>query len=150
MRIVDEVILQAVRDAGVDVKDGQFLAPPVPGVPTKVYVPLPYAVYASSIGDDHNPRLDGRRRRRSVFFSWMYVGLDRNQTKACGERVRQAIDGVRFVIPGHNTWPVQLLESQRVRRDDDAIRQDGKPLFYGVDNYDLALTFNNQPVGAAP
>ena len=102
--------------------------------------PLPYVVYYSSVGDDSNRRLSGRLARRSVFFTVTYVGLDRNQTKWAGEKVRAALQSRRFVVPGHRTWLCELLESQRVRRDDDAIRPDGSPLYYGVDNYQLPIT----------
>lgn len=147
MRAVDDVVMAAIRAAGVTLEDGFFRAPAEPGVPVRIDTPLPYAVYYSSIGDEHNPRLDGRRRRGSVFFSVTYVGIDRNQTKAAGERIRRAISGVRFAVSGHRTWPVQLQQSQRVRRDDGAVNPEGHPLFYGVDDYDLSLTINNQPAG---
>lgn len=108
---------------------------------TKVVTyPVPYAVFYSSVGDDSRPRLAGRNIRRSVFFSITYVGLSREQAKWAGEAVRAAIEGHRVTVVGHSqVGLIQLLESQRVRRDDDAIRPDGSPLFYGVDNYAIPI-----------
>lgn len=137
MRAVDEVVLAALRATGVDINDGLVDADNSTNVVT---YPLPYIVYYSSIGDDSNRRLNGSKARRSVFFSLIYVGEDRNQAKWAGEKARGALADRRFVVPGHNAWLCSLLESQRVRRDDDAIRPDGSPLFYGVDNYALAVT----------
>lgn len=137
MRVVDDVLLErfadlpfAVHDSFMDVEnDGQV-----------VTYPMPYAVYYSSVGDDDNRRLSGRKGRRSVFFTLTYVGLDRNQTKWAGELLRDTLQGRRIHVPGHKTWLCELLESQRIRRDDEAVRPDGSPVFYGVDNYALSIT----------
>lgn len=137
MRAVDNVILTALEATGVNIHDGLVV---VDNTTNVVSYPLPYAAYYSSIGDDDNRRLAGRKVRRSVFFSVVYVGADRNQTKWAGEKIRAALQGKRFVIPGHRTWLCDLQESQRIRRDDDAIRPDGSPLFYGVDNYAVSIT----------
>lgn len=111
---------------------------------------LPYAVYYSSLGDDpptdSNIRLTGQRGRRSVFFSVTYIGGDSRQTKWAGQKIRDALADVRLVVPGHRLWLVSVEESQRIRRDDEAVRPDGSPLFYGVDNYAVSLTLN--PTGA--
>lgn len=108
---------------------------------------LPYAVYYSSLGDDpptdENVRLAGQRGRRSVFFSVTYVGADNRQTKWAGQKIRDAIAGRRLVVPGHRVWLVSVEESQRIRRDDEAARPDGGPLFYGVDNYAVSITLNH-------
>ena len=75
-----------------------------------------------------------------MFFSIIYVGETREQAKFAGEAIRAALERNRLTVVGHtNTWPCELLESQRVRRDDDAMRPDGTKLFYGVDNYDLSI-----------
>ena len=137
MRVVDDVIIAALEATGLDLNDGLVDADNSTNVVT---YPLPYLVYYSSVGDDDNARLTGRKARRSVFFQVSYVGLTREQAKAAGERARAALQGVRFTIPGHKAWLCQLQESQRVRRDDDAIRPDGSPLFYGVDTYALSIT----------
>ena len=149
--MVDTVLLAALRATGVRVEAGDFTAPvDDPTMLRRVDIPLPYAIYYSSIGDDHNPRLSGRRMRRSVFFGYTYVGKTQEQAKAAGERLHDALEGVRFVIPGHRSWQVQCLESQRVRKDDTAIHRDGSPLFYGVENYDLAYMRKTSKVGATP
>ena len=138
MRVVDTAVLATLKAANVNVMDG-FVIPV--GVGTKVVdYPVPYAVYYSNTGDRDNPRLTGRGRRDDVFFSITYVGLNREQAKWCGEKVRAALVGKRLTISGRKTWLVRVVESQRVRRDDDAVRPDGAPLFYGVDNYSVAVT----------
>lgn len=108
---------------------------------------LPYAVYFSSLGDDppteENERLAGQRGRRSIFFAITYVGADNRQTKWAGQLIRDAIAGKRLVVPGHRVWLVSVEESQRIRRDDEAVRPDGAPLFYGVDNYAVSITLNH-------
>ena len=105
---------------------------------------LPYAVFHSSLGDEPesaaNERLTGDRGRLSVFFTMTYVGADRRQSKWAGQKIRDALRGRRPSVSGHRMWKVSVEESQRVRRDDDAIRPDGSPLFYGVDNYAVSIT----------
>lgn len=137
MRVVDDAVLDALADTGLAIHDGLMVAANDSGVVTYT---LPYAIYYSSIGDDDNRRLSGRKGRRSVFFSLTYVGEDRNQTKWAGEIIRDALQGKRLHVPGHKSWLCELLESQRVRRDDEAVRPDGSPLFYGVDNYAISIT----------
>lgn len=144
MRIVDDVVLATLRASGVEIHDGLVEADNTTNV---VVYETPYAVYYSSVGDDppteENMRMTGQRGRRSVFFTVIYVGLDRNQAKWAGEKIRNAISGRRLVIPGFRSWRVGLEESQRIRRDDDAIRPDGSPLFYGVDNYAVSIVLNH-------
>jgi hypothetical protein len=143
VRAVDTAILAAIDGLGVDVYDGLV----TPTITNVVDYDLPYAVFYSSLGDDppapENARLSGQRGRRSVFFSVTYVGLDRNQAKWAGEKIRAALIESRLVVPDHKVWLVSVEESQRVRRDDDAIRPDGSPLFYGVDNYAVSITLNH-------
>jgi hypothetical protein len=144
VRIVDNLILEALEATGVPIHDG-FVK--VDNKTNAVLYPTPYAVFYSSVGDDDaedNPRLVDVHTRRSVFFSIVYVGKDRNQTKWAGEKIREAINGRRFVVPGHKAWKCKVEESQRVRRDDDAVRPDGSPLFYGVDNYAISITLTPQ------
>lgn len=140
MRAVDDVVLAVLEGTGVTIHDGLVTADNTSNVVT---YPLPYAAYYSSVGDDDNRRLSGRSGRRSVFFSVVYVGADRNQTKWAGEKIRAVLQEKRIAVPGHKTWLCRLEESQRVRRDDDAIRPDGSPLFYGVDNYALSITLTH-------
>lgn len=140
MRAVDDVVLALLEAGGVDIHDSDLELPPE-GVTRKVIpYPLPYAVYYSSIGTDDRRRKSGRSARRSVFLSITYIGADRNQAKWCGEKIRALLVDQPIAVPGHNTWLCQLQESQRVRRDDEVMRPDGSPLFYGVDSYDIAIT----------
>jgi hypothetical protein len=145
MRIVDDVILGLLRAAVPPnaageprVHDGYV---PVADTDARVVTAaLPYLAYFSSLGDDSNRRLSGENGRRSVFFQVTYVGEDRAQAKWAGERQRAALCDKAIVVAGHKTWRVLLGESQRIRRDDDAARPDGSPLFYGVDLYSVAIT----------
>ena len=61
-----------------------------------------------------------------------------------GENLHQraALADRTITIPGRKAWRIVLGESQRIRRDDDAARPDGSPLFYGVDLYSVAITRN--------
>lgn len=141
MRAVDDVILARLAVLpGFDVHDSVMELNDTDGDPKIVSYPLPYAVYYSNVGDDDRPRLTGRRACRSVFFSITFVGIDRNQTKALGERIRDSLQDKVIPVPGHKAWLCRLEESQRIRRDDEAVRPDGSPLYYGVDNYALPIT----------
>lgn len=140
MRVVDDAVLARLAAVPFAVRDGFFDARPEGGAVVVTYA-LPYAVYYSSIGDDDEDtrRLSAHIPRESVFFSITYVGLDRRQTKAAGERIRAQLRRWRPTVVGYRAEVVQLLESQRIRRDDEAIRPDGSPLFYGVDNYAVGV-----------
>lgn len=153
MRAVDDAVLARLGDlvagekyryfrssVGVTIHDGLFDARPETGLVVVTY-PLPYAVFYSSVGDDdpNTRRLSADITRDSVFFSFTYVGLDRQQAKWAGEQIRAQMKRWRPTVAGYRTEVVQLLESQRVRRDDEAIRPDGSPLFYGVDNYAVGV-----------
>lgn len=117
-----------------------------PMTPDKVTVtyPVPFATYSSSVGDDDNRRLSGRRGRRSVFFSFVYVGETREQTKAAGELLRAKLERHRPVLTEYRCWPISLLTggSQRIRRDDAVMRPDGSPLYYGIDDFAVSLALH--------
>lgn len=145
MRIVDDVILGLLRVAVPPATNGKprvhdgFV--PVSDKDARVITAdLPYVVFYSSVGADSNRRVSGQNGRRSVFFQVTYVGEDRAQAKWAGERQRAALADQVITVPGHKSWRVLLDESQRIRRDDDAARPDGTPLFYGVDTYSVAIT----------
>jgi hypothetical protein len=144
VRIVDDAILGI--DYGVPIHDGYV---PSDSSGQTVTYPLPYAVYYSSVGDEHTPRLSGGYTRTAVFFSITYVGATRDQAKWAGELIRGQLSCLRLTLEDRRTWLVELDESQRVRRDDDAIRPDGLPLFYGVDNYAVSITKSPVRPGAA-
>ena len=101
---------------------------------------MPFTIYNSSIGDDDNRRLSGRKGRLSVYFRCRFVGLSPEQVKLEGEKVRAVLADRKITVPGHKTWLCQLLTSQAVYRDDDAIRPDGSPLFQSIDDYALSIT----------
>lgn len=144
MRIVDEVVL-GLLEAAVPPLDGEprvhdGYVPVSEKDPKIVTATLPYLAYFSSLGDDSNRRVSGQNGRRSVFFQVTYVGEDRAQAKWAGERQRAALADRVITVPGRKSWRILLGESQRIRRDDDAARPDGSPLFYGVDLYSVAVT----------
>lgn len=113
---------------------------------------LPYVTFNSNVGDDDDQtqRLTGRRTWRTVFFSVMFVGVTVDQAKWAGQRVRDQLENRHIIIEGHRTRRCRLQASQRVRRDDDAIRPNGEPLFYGIDEYELGVLVSTVPalVGA--
>ena len=146
MRVVDKVILDRLNAIeGVVVHDGEMELTPDDVRRKIVSYDLPYAVYYSSVGDDDKPRKSGRRARRSVFFSITFVGGDRNQAKALGEKIRASLQDKPIAVPGHKSWLCRLADagggaSQRIRRDDEVMRPGGEPLFYGNDSYALPIT----------
>lgn len=158
MRVVDDYLI-GVHDPATDqldasgylhslgfpIYDSQTQIDPMTTDKVVVSYPVPFATYSSSIGDDDLRRLSGRRVRRSVFFSFTYVGETRTQAKWAGERLRAALEMHKPVLTGHNSWPIQLLTggSQRIRRDDAVMRPDGTPLFYGIDDYAVSITITH-------
>ena len=160
MKAVDDAILaltgfkrmvngQLVQQAGTlglsfDVWDGESHIKRLPGegnpLPVVIELDTPFAVYGSSVGTDSNPRLSGDHARRSKLFTFMYVGDTREQAIATGEDLAAAFRRRRLVVEGHKTWLVTLQESQRVWRDNEAVRRNGDPLFYGVDIYAVGAT----------
>lgn len=138
--VTDELYRYFRSDVGVMIHDGFFDARPATGL-VKVTYPLPYAVYYSSVGDDDEMtrRLDARIPRESVFFSFTYVGEDRRQAKWAGEKIHAALKRWRPTVDGFHCEIVQRLQSQRIRRDDEAIRPDGSPLFYGVTDFAVGV-----------
>lgn len=142
MRVADETILALLEPLPFVTHDG-LLDPPEDGDSKVVTYPLPYAVYYSSIGSDDSrtlPRLIARPTMRSSLIQLTYVGTDRNQAKWAGEQIRSLLSGQRITVPGYRSWLCSHEESQRIRRDDDAVRPDGSPLYYGVDIYTLAVS----------
>lgn len=105
-----------------------------------IKIPTPYAVMYPSVGDDDNPRLSGHRTRLSVFWEITYVGITMEQTVWAGEQIHFALKDRRITLPGHQTWLCRLQESQRVRRDDESTRPDGKPLFFGRSTFAASMT----------
>jgi hypothetical protein len=100
---------------------------------------LPYAVFYGAPGLLQNPRLTGRRRGRSEFWSFTYVGGTRTQALWACRRIRAVLEDQRLDVPGMRTGLVEVQASDRIRRDDDAIHSDGSPLFYGFDDYALPI-----------
>lgn len=148
MRAVDDVVLATLRAIpNLNVHDNYLQVEDTDAEGREIVTyAMPYVVFSSAVGDDDNRRLSGRERRRSVPFWLTYVGLTREQTKWCGEKCRTALKGRRLDVPGYRTWLVELEESQRVWRDDEAARPDGAPIYYGVDGYAVSIT----PTGGNP
>lgn len=135
--ILDQLI--AAMPSAEHVHDGQVkIDRAAPGEPVVVRYPTPYVTFTNSVGDVSNRRLARRHGRHSDFWSLMFVGITREQAREAGKRCRNALLDIRPDIAGYRFWPITLEESQRIYRDDDAINVDGKPLYYGVDNYAVA------------
>jgi hypothetical protein len=140
-----------LSNLGFAIYDDQTQIDPMSPDKVTVTYPVPFATYSSSVGDDDNRRLSGRRARRSVFFSFVYVGETREQAKWAGERLRRALERHRpasltdpETLETYRCWPISLLlgGSQRVRRDDAVMRPDGSPLFYGIDDFAVSLALH--------
>lgn len=143
MNAVDAALVELLEATGLDVNEAYVDTEneAAPGTQVVVKYDLPYLVYYSNLGDDHfeDARLDGRARRRSIFFSITYVGETDEQAKAAGEKARKALSGKRITVDGKPSWLITCEVSQRVRRDDDAVTVDGTPLYYGVDEYATSI-----------
>lgn len=136
MRVVDNAIIARIQGAGLTVHDGIVT---VDTKTKKVLYTLPFVVYYGSLGIEEAPRLSGRRRQRTVGFMATYVGESREQAKWAGEKVRGALSGVRLSIPGYKVGLIELVTSPWVWRDDDMLRPDGQPVFYGRDTYEVPI-----------
>lgn len=147
MRIVDTAVMARLEAAGLAVMDGVV---PTENEDSKVVTyPLPFVVYYGAVGIHSTPRLTGRRQQSVVGFMVTYVGISREQAKWAGEKARAALEGRRPTIPGHKAGLITLLTSPWVWRDDDMIRPDGKPVFYGRDTYEVPIFNTHTPEGPA-
>lgn len=133
-------------DANLPIWVGETGIDPLTTTVVRVDFPVPFATYTSAVGDDDNMRLSGRRVRRSVPFYLIYVGSTLDQTKWAGERLRLKLERHRLAVSGLRSWPIRLEESQRVRRDDNVMRPDGSPLWYGIDSYAVSIMFTQTGV----
>lgn len=144
MLVVDQDLLTKLGTTPHDVYETYVTADKAGNV---VQRPTPYLVFASSIGSLHQPRLHGRKTATSVFFRVMYVGETREQAKGAGEDARAVLVGKRVTVGGvRRSGLIEVDESQQIRRDDDAIKTDGRPLFCGVDLYSVSLTLDSEGV----
>ena len=111
---------------------------------------LPYAVYSSNVGLPFNRRLSGRQTRNSTFCAIQFVGGDQWQAKWAGKAIRDALVDRRVVVGGIPTGLISVEASPRIWRSDDAIRTDGQPVYYGVDEYAVGASSRRpMPVGGA-
>lgn len=129
MRVVDAAVLTALRSVLANVHDGDV---PVDSSGQVVTSPLPYVVFYSAVGTDEGRRASGEAGLREVAFQYTYVGGTRDQAKWAGEKARGVLGDQWLTVDGRQVF-VRVTDSQLVRRDDDAARPDGGPLFYGVD-----------------
>lgn len=128
-------------DPHLPVWDGETGIDPMSTGKVTISYPVPFATYTSTLGDDDNARLTARKVRRSVAFYLIYVGETRDQAKWAGERLRLKLQRKRLTVPGFRTWPIalELGGSDRIRRDDNTMRSDGSPLYYGIDRYAVSI-----------
>lgn len=136
---IDTAILARARSNSLpfEINDGwyQFNPPAVPGQAVVVDIPLPYANFMSSFGDDDEPRLSGRNHQREKFFRLFHVGETREQVIAAIEMTRSRLEGHRLVVAGIRMGLIKVDTSPLIFRDDGAVRPDGRPVFVGIDNY---------------
>jgi hypothetical protein len=146
VRAVDLAVLGVLRTEIPEFPFFQGAAPserdPLTGKVITTVDESPFAVYRSAVGDDDNPRLAGRKLRRSVPFWLTYIGEEEEQAKLAGETIRKVIQGRRIAVEGHRSWLIDLQESQRIWRDDEAVNPGGMPLYYGVDAYAMSITLS--------
>lgn len=150
-RMVNGTLVEVpgTADLGFDVWDGESHIRRLPGsldnpLPIVIVLDTPFAVFGSSLGTDSNRRLSGEHARRSTMFTFMYIGDTREQAEACGQDLRDLLQDQRLDVQGHKSWLVTLQESQRIWRDNEAVRRNGDPLFYGVDIYAVGATLTRR------
>lgn len=138
--LVDAAILERLElVTAVPVKDGWFPTPVTPlGEPVVIDIPLPYASFMSSFGDDSEPRVNGRNAQREKFFRLYVVGATREQTVAAVCQLRAVLEGHRLVVDEDDARRVGIIKvdsSPIIFRDDGVVRTDGSPIFSALDNY---------------
>jgi len=156
---IDDVILEILAGAelstgepgplGVAIFDGEQ-KPFLEDAEGKAVVTynLPYAVYTANVGLPFNLRLSGRHTRNSTFCAIQFVGGSRWQAKWAGQAIRDALAGRRLQVDDLPTGLISVETSPRIWRSDDAIRPDGSPVYYGVDEYAVgASSRRRMPVG---
>lgn len=136
MRAVDAAIVARLEAAGITVYPSYV---EVNNETKVVTYPMPFVVYYSSIGIDEAPRLSGRNFQRTTGFMVTYVGLTAEQAKWEGEKARAALVGRRLDVNGRKSGLIECQTSPWVWRDDDMIRPDGQPVFYGRDTYEVPI-----------
>lgn len=100
-----------------------------------ISVPLPYIVYNSSTGADRDERQGGQVGGRVLEFDIKGIGSTERQAKWVLDEAR-AVLSRKFL--GDNLI-FRSDDNLRVRREDEFTRPGGKPLFYGVDRYSVAI-----------
>jgi hypothetical protein len=133
MSAADTALLALLATTSVDVNDSHVDSD---NTGQTVTFPTPYFVYESSTGDDNQEsteRLSGPGDKRSHFFSVAYIGDTPEQARAAGAKAHAAFRRTRITGTGiRSSGFITVDESQRVRRDDDAINPDGHALYRGV------------------
>lgn len=162
MRVVDDYLVGAIdekthetqggliggRELGFPIYEATTGIDPMDAEKITVTYPVPFATYTSSLGDDDNLRLTGRRTRRSVFLVFTYVGITLTQAKWAGERIRFKLERHRPAIAGYRAWPIalELGGSDRIRPDYNVLRPDGSALYYGIDRYAVSINLTETGV----
>lgn len=101
---------------------------------------LPYLVFyamtdAPAVGDS----LAGTSAAYLTEFQLTGVGDSREQAKFLLEKAKAALDRKRLTFPSGPRFVRRTDDNQWVRRDDTWTRPGGKPLFFGVDRYAVAI-----------
>ncbi len=130
MRALDDAVLAMLKAGGnLNVHDVEA---PVDADGKVITATLPYVVYSSGSPTDGPELYDGRTTAREMEFDVMYVGADRNQAKAAGERAESRI---RRLSPGAGFGIVRKVDGLPMRRETTYTAPGGKSLIYGVDRY---------------
>lgn len=120
-----------------------------PAVPNAVYdgyvdadetakiisVSLPYVVFYSTPGYDRDERAGGQVGGRVLEFTITGVGMNRDQAKRVLDNARDMLSRKRL----NTNLIIRQPDNQPVRREDTYTRPGGRPLFYGIDKYAVAI-----------
>lgn len=130
----DDDILELLTDAGLNVYDGFIQVDTEDKVITAA---LPYVVFYSSPGYDNDERFSYAVGGRVIEFQVTGVGVTREQAKWVLDKARAVLNRQRLAS---GEMIRRFDDNAPVRRDDDYTRPGGKPLFYGVDKYGVAVS----------
>ncbi|WP_232676676.1 hypothetical protein [Nocardioides sp. R-C-SC26] len=133
----DDVVLGVLRSAhaNLEVYDGDVRLSDADRLAKVISVPLPYLVFHSAPGSDRAQSLAGTSGARLLTFRVTFVGGSREEAKAASEIAEGVLKEQVLSFPAGERLVTRTDNNLPVRRDDAWTRPQGKPLFYGVDEY---------------
>jgi hypothetical protein len=138
VRALDDAVLAALG-AIPNLTTYDTFVPPDPDSPKVITVDLPYLCCSFGASLEGRPLMDGSNRLSEVEFDVMFVGEDRQQAKAAGERAETALWRKRLTVASKPTGLVHKTASLKVGIEPVFTRPGGFPLFYGVDRYAVVI-----------